>query len=80
MKIYQELLFDILFSRRKLECMEKFNLFSLLGVRLLENETHLTMNVYNVLFEILVERMAHQIVTGAHPEFNGQDLIIQNPG
>ena len=60
--------------------MDKFNLFSLLGVRLLENETHLTMNVYNVLFEVLVERMAHQIVTGPHPEFSGQELFIQNPG
>ena len=60
--------------------MDKFNLFSLLGVKLLENNSHLTMNIYNVLFEILVERMAHQIITDPHPQFNGQELIIQNSG
>ena len=60
--------------------MEKFNLFSLLGIKLLESTSHLSMNIYNVLFEVLVERMAHQIVTDAHPQFNGEELIIQNPG
>ena len=45
-------IFSTFNNRRKAESMDKFNLFALLGVRLLENETHLTMNVYNVLFEI----------------------------
>ncbi|XP_067949217.1 lipopolysaccharide-responsive and beige-like anchor protein [Watersipora subatra] len=67
-------------SRRKAECMDKFNLFSLIGVKLLETSGYLSMNIYNVLFEILVERMAHQIITDVHPKFNGQEITIQNSG
>ena len=62
-------IFSTFNNRRKAESMDKFNLFALLGVRLLENETHLTMNVYNVLFEVLVDMIALQIISDAHPEF-----------
>jgi len=60
--------------------MDKSNLFSLLGVKLIASDTHLSMNIYNVLSEILVERMANQIVTEPHPPFRSEEHIIQNPG
>jgi len=63
-----------------MEAMDSYNLFSLLSIRLLSHAKHLSMSVYNVLFEIMTERMAHQIVSGTHPPFDGRELIIHNAG
>ena len=54
--------------KRKTESMNLSNLFSLLNERLLLHEDQLRIPTYNVLFEILTERMTSQILYQNHQE------------
>ncbi|XP_013420037.2 neurobeachin [Lingula anatina] len=54
--------------KRKHDSMGPHNLFSLLSERLCLHSNELTMNTYNVLFEVLTERMSKTVIVGKHPE------------
>ncbi|KAK7469905.1 hypothetical protein BaRGS_00036068 [Batillaria attramentaria] len=54
--------------RRKQDAMTPFNLFSLLAERLMLHSNTITMNTYNVLFEILTERMSLEKPADQEPE------------
>lgn len=54
--------------KRKADCMGPHNLFSLIGERLMLNEQSITLPVYNVLFELLTERLSGDSVMEKHVE------------
>ncbi|XP_021348371.1 neurobeachin-like isoform X5 [Mizuhopecten yessoensis] len=54
--------------KRKADCMGPHNLFSLIGERLMLNEQSITLPVYNVLFELLTERLSGDSVMKKHVE------------
>ncbi|XP_052674845.1 neurobeachin-like isoform X3 [Crassostrea angulata] len=54
--------------KRKSEALGPHNLFSLIGERLMLNESTITMPIYNVLFELLTERMTPETCTKKHNE------------
>lgn len=60
--------------------MTRHNLFTLISPTLLSSPKYLSMNVYNVLFELLTEKITGHMTTGPHPEFNGEEMFIQNSG
>ncbi|XP_048589684.1 neurobeachin-like isoform X3 [Nematostella vectensis] len=59
--------------RRKVELLQNFGLFSLIGEKVMKHG--LTRTTYNVLFEILVGRVSKQIVSGRHPEIDNTFVI-----
>ncbi|XP_048774132.2 neurobeachin-like isoform X3 [Ostrea edulis] len=54
--------------KRKSDSLGPHNLFSLIGERLMLNESTITMPIYNVLFELLTERMTLETCTKKHTE------------
>ncbi|XP_048243612.1 neurobeachin-like isoform X2 [Haliotis rufescens] len=54
--------------RRKQDAMTPHNLFSLIGDRLMLNVTNISVATYNVLFELLTERMSIDIIRNKHIE------------
>ncbi|KRX36623.1 putative neurobeachin -like protein [Trichinella murrelli] len=55
-------------SKRKQDTMNPYNLYTLLTDRLLLHATYINVRTYNVLFEILIEKMTSDILDGRHPE------------
>ncbi|KRZ11495.1 putative neurobeachin -like protein [Trichinella zimbabwensis] len=55
-------------SKRKQDTMNPYNLYTLLTDRLLLHATFINVRTYNVLFEILIEKMTSEILDGRHPE------------
>ncbi|OUC41076.1 hypothetical protein D917_03649 [Trichinella nativa] len=55
-------------SKRKQDTMNPYNLYTLLTDRLLLHATYINVRTYNVLFEILIEKMTSEILDGRHPE------------
>ncbi|CAF0884401.1 unnamed protein product [Adineta ricciae] len=64
--------------KRKTEAMQPYNLFSILADRLLLNPNGFTMSTYNILFEILVERVSGPIVERRSAEITSE-WKIENP-
>jgi hypothetical protein len=58
--------------------MQPHNLFSLLADRLLLHPNSFTMSTYNILFEILVEKVSGPIVEKRSVEITS-DWKIENP-
>lgn len=54
--------------KRKQDCMGPFNQFSLIGERLMLNEQQITLPTYNVLFELLTERVLLEMTKDKHVE------------
>ncbi|XP_062597787.1 neurobeachin-like isoform X2 [Saccostrea cucullata] len=54
--------------KRKSDALGPHNLFSLIGERLMLNVSTITMPIYNVLFELLTERMTLETCTQKHTE------------
>ncbi|CAF3634388.1 unnamed protein product [Adineta steineri] len=63
--------------KRKTDSMQPHNLFSILTDRLLLNPNGFTMSTYNILFEILVEKVNGPIVEKRSAEITG-DWKIEN--
>ncbi|XP_052793628.1 neurobeachin-like isoform X3 [Mya arenaria] len=61
--------------KRKQDALSNHNLFSLLGERLLLNDQHITIATYNVLFEMLTERMSVEVLKLRHEEPDGHFRI-----
>ena len=59
--------------------MQPHNLFSLLADRLLAHPSGCTLATYNVLFEILVERVSGPMIEKRSVEITA-DWKIENPG
>ncbi|CAF4550419.1 unnamed protein product, partial [Rotaria sp. Silwood2] len=64
--------------KRKTDSMQPYNLFSLLADRLLLNPNGFIMSTYNILFEILVEKVSKPIVEKCSVEITS-DWEIENP-
>ncbi|CAF2822016.1 unnamed protein product [Rotaria sp. Silwood2] len=64
--------------KRKTDAMQPHNLFSLLADRLLLHPNSFTMATYNVLFEILVEKVSGLVVEKRSSEITA-DWKIENP-
>ncbi|CAF1181559.1 unnamed protein product [Rotaria sp. Silwood1] len=64
--------------KRKTDAMQPYNLFSLLADRLLLHPNGFTMSTYNILFEILVEKVSGPIVEKRSVEITS-DWKIENP-
>ncbi len=58
--------------------MNPHNLYTLLIDRLLQREDSLSVSTYNVLYEILVENVAAEVVKEKHPEPEPQ-FRLENP-
>jgi hypothetical protein len=56
--------------KRKHDAMMPHNLFSLIADRLMLNSLGITMATYNVLLEIMTERMTSDVMTERHPELD----------
>ncbi|OQV18752.1 Lipopolysaccharide-responsive and beige-like anchor protein [Hypsibius exemplaris] len=65
-------------AKRKSDVMQPQNLYSLLSERLLLNNDHITIAVYNVLFEILTEVASSQILYVKHADPEGS-MKFENP-
>ncbi|XP_034356953.1 lipopolysaccharide-responsive and beige-like anchor protein isoform X3 [Arvicanthis niloticus] len=64
--------------KRKAEVMLGHGLFSLLAERLMLQTNLITMTMYNVLFEILIEQICTQVIHKQHPDPDST-VKIQNP-
>ncbi|XP_066137106.1 lipopolysaccharide-responsive and beige-like anchor protein isoform X2 [Saccopteryx bilineata] len=64
--------------KRKAEVMLGHGLFSLLAERLMLQTNFITMTMYNVLFEILIEQICTQVIHKQHPDPDSS-VKIQNP-
>ncbi|CAF3766606.1 unnamed protein product [Rotaria sordida] len=64
--------------KRKTDTMQPHNLFSLLADRLLLHPNGFTMSTYNILFEILVEKVSGPVVEKRSVEITS-DWKIENP-
>ncbi|XP_062964914.1 lipopolysaccharide-responsive and beige-like anchor protein isoform X5 [Cynocephalus volans] len=64
--------------KRKAEVMLGHGLFSLLAERLMLQTNLITMTMYNVLFEILIEQICTQVIHKQHPDPDSS-VKIQNP-
>ncbi|CAD5116250.1 DgyrCDS5159 [Dimorphilus gyrociliatus] len=61
--------------KRKHDAMSPHNLFSLLTDRLMLNADTLSMATYNVLFELLTEKMTTQVMTEKHAQIDANCRI-----
>ncbi|KRX87531.1 Lipopolysaccharide-responsive and beige-like anchor protein [Trichinella pseudospiralis] len=57
-----------LLALKLFDTMNPYNLYTLLTDRLLLHATFINVRTYNVLFEILIEKMTSEILDGRHPE------------
>ncbi|CAI6344870.1 unnamed protein product [Macrosiphum euphorbiae] len=64
--------------KRKYDVMSPYNLYTLLSERLMLNEETITLPTYNVLYEILTERISQQILYTRHPEPDS-NCRLENP-
>ncbi|XP_064636479.1 neurobeachin-like isoform X3 [Lineus longissimus] len=64
--------------KRKHDGMNPYNLFSLLAERLMLNSTQLTLRTYNVLYEVMTERMNSKVIEDRHPEPDS-NYKLENP-
>ncbi|XP_050442787.1 neurobeachin isoform X2 [Adelges cooleyi] len=64
--------------KRKYDVMSPFNLYTLLAERLMLHEETITLPTYNVLYEILTERISQQILYTRHPEPDS-NCRMENP-
>ncbi|XP_025413639.1 neurobeachin isoform X3 [Sipha flava] len=64
--------------KRKYDVMSPYNLYTLLSERLMLHEETITLPTYNVLYEILTERISQQILYTRHPEPDS-NCRLENP-